>query len=221
MYNPDMPTRAELPSSRQLLKSTIIAVIVAKLLLITVVLPSEYAVDPTGIGRKLGLTQMGEIKMQLANEAASDRLKDEELKRQQQPQPEKKSGLGATIAGWFIGSARADEARYVAQAARQDEIRITLKPTEGVEYKLTMKKGAKASYSWKVEGGVVNFDLHGTPGKGKEQSYKKGRGVAGEEGVLEAAFEGSHGWFWRNRGSAPVTIILKTNGDYSELKRMV
>ncbi|SFD32118.1 hypothetical protein SAMN05428997_12471 [Bosea sp. CRIB-10] len=29
------------------------------------------------------------------------------------------------------------------------------------------------------------------------------------------------GWFFRNRGSSEVTIILKTNDAYGEIKRMV
>ncbi|MCP6151252.1 hypothetical protein NL425_26250, partial [Klebsiella pneumoniae] len=69
MYNTDMPTRAELPTSAQLLRSTLIAIVAAAAILITIVLPAEYAVDPTGIGRMLGLTEMGEIKAQLAEEA--------------------------------------------------------------------------------------------------------------------------------------------------------
>ncbi|MBW4653336.1 MAG: hypothetical protein KME20_09940 [Kaiparowitsia implicata GSE-PSE-MK54-09C] len=36
------------------------------------VLPSEYGIDPTGFGRLTGLTTMGQIKMQLALEAAAD-----------------------------------------------------------------------------------------------------------------------------------------------------
>ena len=62
MYNSDLPTRAELPTSAQLIKSTIIALITALVLLVTVVLPAEHAIDPTGIGRMLKLTEMGEIK---------------------------------------------------------------------------------------------------------------------------------------------------------------
>ncbi|RCS21305.1 hypothetical protein DUT91_25065, partial [Phyllobacterium salinisoli] len=72
MYNTDIPTRAELPSSAQLLRSTIIAMISAAAILVTVVLPAEYAIDPTGIGRALGLVEMGEIKAQLAEEAERD-----------------------------------------------------------------------------------------------------------------------------------------------------
>lgn len=47
MYNNDIPTRAELPSSAQLIKSTILAIAAAIVILVTVILPAEYAIDPT------------------------------------------------------------------------------------------------------------------------------------------------------------------------------
>src|SRR5688500_20095168 len=72
MYNADVPPKSELPSSRALVKSTLIALAVALVLLVTVILPAEYAIDPTRIGRVLGLTQMGEVKMALAREAAAE-----------------------------------------------------------------------------------------------------------------------------------------------------
>jgi hypothetical protein len=59
MYNSEIPSRAEQPSTRQLIRSTLIAAVSALVLLFTVVLPSEYGVDPSGIGRALGLTEMG------------------------------------------------------------------------------------------------------------------------------------------------------------------
>lgn len=68
MFNSPLPSASELPSSRQLIRSTAIAFAVAMGLLVTVVMPSEYAVDPTGLGRAMGLTQMGEIKISLAQE---------------------------------------------------------------------------------------------------------------------------------------------------------
>lgn len=59
MYNSDIPTRAELPSSAQLLRSTAIAIVAAAGILVTIVLPAEYAIDPTGVGSMLKLTQIG------------------------------------------------------------------------------------------------------------------------------------------------------------------
>ena len=103
---------------------------------------------------------------------------------------------------------------------RTDEISVTLAPGEGAEVKLVMVKGAKVNFTWGADGAPVNFDLHGDGG-GENISYEKGRGVEEDEGVLEAAFDGNHGWFWRNRTGAPVTVTLKTNGAYSDIKRMM
>lgn len=225
MYNTDIPTRAELPSTAQLIKSTIFALIAAVVILFTIVLPAEHAIDPTGIGRMLKLTQMGEIRLQLAAEAEADRIKDQELQRQQQqqaPQPERRSSLIDRLAGLIISPAAAQDRIVVAQAAaKTDGLTIMLKPTEGVEYKMTMVKGAQVRFTWTVASGVVNYDMHGTPsGGGKESSYKTERGVGRQEGTLTAGFDGTHGWFWRNRGTQPVTITLKVEGAYSEIKRM-
>ena len=74
MYNSNMPTNEDLPSTGKLIKSTILAAIAAGVLLVTVVMPSEYGIDPTGVGQMLGLTEMGEIKTELAQEAAADAI---------------------------------------------------------------------------------------------------------------------------------------------------
>ncbi|GAM66049.1 hypothetical protein JCM19232_1567 [Vibrio ishigakensis] len=79
MYNSDMPTRAQLPSNGQLIRSTLIALVSAALILVTVILPAEYAIDPTGVGRALGLTEMGEIKAQLEQEAKEDEARAQAL----------------------------------------------------------------------------------------------------------------------------------------------
>lgn len=230
MYNSDIPTRAELPTSAQLVKSTIIAIITAAIILVTIVLPSEYAIDPTGIGRMLKLTEMGEIKNQLAAEAEADAKKDAEQKKPAGAQSDRRSSLGSILGELLITTAFADDRIVVAQATtapaatapaeRKDEHVIVLKPTEGVEWKMDMPKGAKVQYSWVTEGGVVNFDMHGTQNSGKESSYKKGRGAKSDEGIMTAAYDGTHGWFWRNRGKADVKITLKTNGAYSNLHQI-
>ena len=81
-----------------------------------------------------------------------------------------------------------------------------------------MDKGAKAWFEWTANGSKLNFDAHGNGG-GRSVQYESGRGVPQDEGVLEAAFKGDHGWFWRNRMNKKVTLTLKTKGDYSKLKR--
>ncbi|WP_341911181.1 transmembrane anchor protein [Ferrovibrio terrae] len=210
MYNTDMPTRAELPTTKQLIRSTVIAIVTAAAILVTLVLPAEYGIDPTGIGRVLGLAEMGEIKQQLAKEAEEDRRRDQEILL------DRKSGIGTLLGRLLISSAVAQTA---AAAPRSDEMTITLKPGQGAEIKLAMKQGARVSYSWTATGDV-NYDLHGDSG-GKETSYKKGRGTAKDEGSFSAAFDGQHGWFWRNRTSKDVNVTLRATGDYAGMKRVM
>lgn len=215
MFNEEMPRKAELPSSRQLLRSTLIAVVSAAAILIAIVLPAEYGVDPSGVGRVLGLTEMGEIKVQLAKEAEADRRQNPAGA----PAPAKDRGsnlFGRMFAGLFVSPAAAQ----TTPAQRSDEVSVTLAPGQGAEIKIVMQKGAKAEFVWSVTGGLVNYDLHGDGG-GKSISYKKGRSVPRHEGTVTAAFDGNHGWFWRNRGKQPVTVTLRVKGAYSQIKRVV
>ena len=72
------PAGAELPSKQQLNRATAIAAGVAALLLFTTVLPAEYGFDPSGVGRVLGLTPMGEMKLAQAAEAEANAAAPEE-----------------------------------------------------------------------------------------------------------------------------------------------
>lgn len=206
MYNTEAPPKSELPSSRALIKSTLIALAVAVVLLVTVVLPAEYAIDPTRIGRVLGLTQMGEIKMALAKEAEAAEAAE--------------AAAPPVVATPAPAAQTAPVAPAADSAANSHTTELTLAPGQGKEIKLAMREGARVNFEWSVQGGVVNFDTHadrpGTPYHG----YEKGQRQASDNGVLVAAFDGMHGWFWRNRGTAPVTLTLRTRGDYQELKEV-
>jgi len=50
-------------------------------------------------------------------------------------------------------------------------------------------------------------------------TYEKGRGQTSGEGSFETPFAAGHGWFWRNRDKADVTVTLQLRGDYSEIVR--
>ena len=225
MFNTKLPTLNELPSTAQLLRSTIIAAIIACVLLVTVVMPSEYAIDPTGVGRALGLTQMGEVKIQLAEEARADEA------AAQTPTPLPAENIAAAPAAPATTPATPAEVipapeqpAAPEQAALQHEMSITLSPNQRAEVKLEMKQGAKVNYSWTANGGVVNYDTHGDPYNAPRDfyhGYGKGRSTPEDTGVLEAAFDGKHGWFWRNRTSKPVTVTLRTQGDYISIKRVI
>ena len=102
------------------------------------------------------------------------------------------------------------------------EMKVTLAPDEGTEIKVTMLKGAKVTYTWWTSGGKANFDVHGDSKKLKigYHSYGKGSKQRVDNGVIVAAFDGNHGWFWRNRTSKTMTVTLQTNGEYTQIKHM-
>ncbi|WP_421861564.1 hypothetical protein [Marinobacter salarius] len=227
MYNTDIPSREELPSTAKLVRSTIIAAIVALVLLVTVVMPAEYALDPTGAGRLLGLTEMGEIKEQLAEEAAADEAAqmvavqssvDQKTPEVKEPVVDEAVEEPSPSPEVEVAPAEPAPEPEIAEPQWQDEVRVVLTPGEGTEFKLTMEKGATARFSWVSEGGPINFDTHGDGG-GQSISYEKGRGVPEDEGELVAAFTGNHGWFFRNRNDNNITLVLRTGGDYGELRR--
>lgn len=201
MFNSQKPRLEDLPTNGQLLRATAIAAAAATTILVAIVLPSEYAIDPTGVGRQLGLTQMGEIKAQLAEEAAAD------------------AAMGAAAPTAVKTAAAAAPAANAAQ--RSDTTKVTLAPGQGAEIKATMAKDAKLAFTWSVEGGRVNFDTHADAPGVAYHGYGKGKETTGETGELVAAFDGKHGWFWRNRSGAPVTITLRTKGAYTDIRRVV
>jgi len=221
MFNTPLPTVNELPSTRKLLRSTVIAILVAAGLLVTVVMPSEYAIDPTGVGRTLGLTQMGELKLILAQEALAEAAAPQAaasaptataapapVQQVAQVQPIEKPVTKPVTAP--------------APALKTNQMSVTLKPGEGTEIKLEMLKGKTVSYEWTATGGLVNYDTHGEPYNGEKgyfHSYNKGKQVKSNKGEFTALFDGTHGWFWRNRSNKDVTISLNTSGDYLSVKQ--
>ncbi|HEV2149938.1 MAG TPA: hypothetical protein VGR37_21245 [Longimicrobiaceae bacterium] len=219
MHNVNPPPASELPSSRALLRSTAIAAGVALLLLVTVVLPAEYAIDPTGIGRVLGLTEMGEIKMALAEEATAVEAADDAAGQAGRAAPalasEAKTGAAPVSQGSIpLAGPAADS------VASSHVTEVALEPGQGREIKLVMREGARVNYEWTVEGGVVNSDTHADRPGTSYHGYAKGRNQSSDQGVLVAAFDGKHGWFWRNRGHTPVTVTLRTSGDYQDLQEV-
>jgi hypothetical protein len=213
MYNTKLPTQSELPTSRQLLRSTLIAVGVAAVLLVTVVMPSEYAIDPTGAGRVLGLTQMGE---KAAVDAAA--------------QPAATAVAQAPVTVPPVAQEPVAAAPVAAPVSapeptlKSDEVTVTLKPGEASEIKLEMLNMATVSYEWTTNGIPVNHDTHGEPynaPNGFYHSYSKAKQVKGDKGEFTAIFDGTHGWFWRNRSNSDVTITLKTKGEYLSIKRVI
>ena len=111
-----------LPTTRTLLRTTVIAAAVAAMLVVGVVLPTEYGVDPTGVGRVLGLTQMGKLKQALMQEELA-------------------LDAAATAAVTSSTASGTSPQTSSGPTLHRDSLTITLSPQEALEVKLAMTKG--------------------------------------------------------------------------------
>lgn len=164
------------------------ALLVAGVLLVTVVLPAEYAIDPLGTGAKLGLLDLG-------------------ITGQQVAALEQNKGQGAAGAPIIAPQ----DAPF-----HQETVTFKLGPNEGFEYKYRLDKGKALLYSWTASV-PVNYELHAEPDgapRGYAQSYEKKDGVRQASGTLTAPFAGIHGWYWLNTTNQDQTLTLTTAGFY-------
>lgn len=195
------------PSRARNLQGLALAAVVAAIVVVTLVLPAQYGIDPTGVGKALGLTAM-----KAAPAAATPALTDV---------------LGGNDA---LPAAGVDNqpiplpnpAVHQLQAAepRTETVVIRLGFGERTEIKAQLDKGKVILYTWSVEGGKVYVDFHGhDPALGDKfwVRYEEADGITGRNGSLVAPFKGEHGWYWLNASDGPVTITLKVTGYQDKL----
>ena len=177
----------EVQSKATIIKASLFAIVLAVIATLTIVLPAEYNIDPTGIGKKIGLTQLA------ANEQTSEPTNE----------PTSNIAMSKTQSGTKFGY-------------RMDSVSIEVPAGKGLEYKFQLQQYGKLKYQWTASKALY-FDFHGEPEgdtSGFFESY--GIGSAAEiKGTLTTPFEGSHGWYWRNDGQEAVTVKLGTQGEYS------
>ncbi len=213
MNNNNRPSNTDLPSATKLIKSTVVAIVLAAIILVTAVLPAEYGIDPTGVGNILGLTKMGEIKVSLAQEAAAETANT--TAKAMKTEAKK---IAESVAKAIENAVEAQPKKSV----KSDSITLSLKPDQGREVKVKMVKGGKVSYKWTTSNGLANFDIHGDSAKHQINYFNYSKGSAeSSDGVLEAEFDGKHGWFWRNRTGKPMTITLEVEGEFTEMTQEV
>lgn len=186
-------------------RATLWAVAIAAVLLITTVLPAEYGVDWTGVGRVLGLTAMGERKMATASAIGEANAAA--------PAPVVASPAGATTNQYSTIS---------KLPLRFDEIEVKLAPKAQVEYKTVLAEGESLVFTWDAGGAEIKFDFHGEPAAGPDGAFLSfHKGIASQSGgSLKAPFTGTHGWYWKNPTDSNVSIMLRVSGFYSQIKKM-
>lgn len=218
------------PTTSQLVKATLAGAVAAGLILITTVLPAEYGIDPTGIGGKLGLGVLA-----TDHDAGHDA-------ESSSPAPIADPAPSAAQAAPTASSAT-DESQIKSKAAeafganagqsfdtdavslrtgtyRSDTLSLTLEPGKGAEVKAMLKAGDGIVFHWTATGDVA-LDMHGerTDAKGTWTSYAVERSQREASGTFIAPFDGSHGWYWQNRGTQPVTVNIQVAGYQEKLYR--
>ena len=101
----------------------------------------------------------------------------------------------------------------------KDSITFTIDGGSSMEYKFHIIKGNLLEYAWETDHGKLFFDFHGEPKGDKTgyfESFKKDTDHQ-SSGSFKAPFVGSHGWYWKNIGSEPLQLTLKTRGIYKIL----
>ncbi|ABD27387.1 conserved hypothetical protein [Novosphingobium aromaticivorans DSM 12444] len=176
------------------------AALAAASILVLFVLPAEYGIDPTGVGRLTGIAGMA-----TGGEPAS-------------------APAAGPVDNATAPTAAAIPSKTTIERAgtplRQDEMTLTLAPHSGQEVKAHMTAGDSYVFEWSSEGGPVKADMHGekaNAAEGEFTSYWEEKQMTGGRGNFTAPFDGTHGWYFRNKGETPVTVKVRTVGFYKDL----
>jgi hypothetical protein len=183
--------------------------VVVLAIVVMIVLPAERGIDPTGFGRLVGLTEMGAIKVEIAEEMAADEALAEKLRL-------------ADSMDVADSIATASGGATPNPSLQRDSLIIVLPPLGKAEFRVTMRKGARVSYSWSTGGAPIDFTVFGDSlvSNGLLHLYNMAKDKSGKAGVIPALFNGDHGWRWRSWLNDSVTIRLRTIGEYTALREV-
>ncbi len=198
----------QIPSSKTLLNATAISILAAAVILVLVVLPAEYGIDPTGFGEAVGLTQLNDgptVTIEI-----TDVIGGNELIRE------------VEIPGFGEPTPLPNPSVFQDQEEPPQSVtmEITIPAEAETEVKMVMKEGKVAVYSWAVDQGDIYVDFHGHDasfGPDFFVRYKEQQEGAGGNGSLTAPFSGEHGWYWLNYNEFDVVVTLTITGYYDDI----
>jgi hypothetical protein len=184
------PRGPSTPSLKTLAKAIGLSIVAAALLLVTVVLPAEYGIDPLGVGRALGITVLAPSTGPIV------------------PVPPPDGAVLAPVQEGLVA--------YYPGEYQLDSREFVLGPYEYVEYKYHLAQNATMLFSWAASGDVVH-DFHGDRDGAQAsaaQSFdQQPRRQA--DGSFTAPFSGIHGWYWENPGGTTISVRVTTSGFYT------
>ena len=195
-------------SNRRLVVSVLVAAAAGVALLVTVVLPAEYGVDPLGIGGLLGLDAMNAQPTRTIEITdvigGNEQVAEVEIPDFGDPVPLPNPAV------------HQDEAAPSTSRTMQ----IPIGPEQETEIKAVLSEGKVILYSWEVDRGDIYSDFHGhNPEFGPDfwVRYEEHQEGSGNDGSLVAPFAGEHGWYWLNYNEYPVVVTLTVDGYFDEI----
>ena len=207
------PRPGDLPEPRQLLHAVAIAIGLAAVLLVTVILPAEYGIDPTGAGRALGLARLhgaagGKGGIVLADTIGGN---------------EKLDATTIVAAGEPLPLPNPAVHQPAATAPATRVVTVHLPVGGETEVKAVMRANQVLLYSWHTDGDPVYVDFHGhSPDWANKEAFvrylESKDGLKEEHGSLVAPFAGEHGWYWVNLTDHPLTITLTVSGYFDDIR---
>jgi hypothetical protein len=175
------------PSLSKLARTTGLALLLAGVLLITIVLPAEYAIDPIGTGRWLGLTQIAAPAVSVVEPVNAEGAP-------LAPIGEYPREFKYDVFEIELGAYEYVEYKY--QMAKGATMLFSWTANLGVLHDLHAERAQDSA----------------TGGPAEESFDKSSRQQA--TASYTAPFTGIHGWYWENPGAARVRIRLTSAGFY-------
>jgi hypothetical protein len=196
----------EVHSNKQLLRAVIIAAAIAAVVLVSAVLPAEFGIDPTGLGSRMGLMVLNPDAAPAVPEVTA---------------PVAASAPELDAVGQPLKPVEAAAVSKRDRPYRKDTLSLTLAPGKGGEIKAAMKSGDGFVFHWTASSEVA-VDMHGEPTGAVDDEYTSywiEPALRMGAGTFTADFDGTHGWYWLNRGASEVTVEVEVSGFHEKLFR--
>jgi hypothetical protein len=184
------PAALPTPPVRRVWLTLGVTLAAAAVVLLVVVLPAEYGLDPTGLGGLLGLDRL-----RGAAEGESVYL------------PEAEQGAASEQTAPY----RTETVTVPIGAREEIEYKMMVNAGNTVLFGWTADRGALYA-DFHAE--PFN-DLEDQPVRYSERSA-----VSSGHGTLRAPYSGYHGWYWRNENDFPVEVTIQVAGYFTGFKEL-
>ena len=173
---------------RQLLPLTAAAIAVATVVFVVAVLPAEFGRDPTGVGQRLGLTQ-------LAAETGGE--------------ADGATAHSAPAAPVQVTASSFEPAEHTVrlEPGQGVEVKARMRAGDTLLYDWAVDGGVVHVDMHGERIGAAEDEY---------TSYRRGKHQPSDHGVFTAPFDGTHGWYWKNMHPHPVSVSVRISGHFED-----